>query len=244
MQVIITTKNLAQSFFTKLSDVILPPKCLCCSESVGQQGTICGTCFSGLNVIGKHKCHKCGLPFQFDMGEKALCQACSMQKPRYDIVRAYCTYEKIGADMAIKLKFSDKTHLAPYMAKMLNIAGSSLLGKVDAIAPIPLYHTRKLRRKYNQAALLAQNLARISGIKYEPFLLKRTRNTKKQTTLPKNLRMKNMEGAFTVNKNFAGKKILLVDDVMTTGATINAAAVALKDTGVKKVYGLVFARVE
>jgi ComF family protein len=146
--------------------------------------------------------------------------------------------------MAVKLKFSDKTYLAPYMARMMKVAGSNLLEKVDVIAPIPLYHTRKLRRKYNQAALLAQNLAKITGAQYDPFLLKRVRNTKKQTTLPKNLRMKNMEGAFTVNKKAKGKKILLIDDVMTTGATINAAAVALKDTGAKKVYGLVFARVE
>ena len=244
MQGIITTKNLAQSFFTKLSDIILPPKCLCCSESVQQQGTICGNCYLGLNVIGKHKCHKCGLPFEFDMGEKALCHSCTQEKPRYTMARAYCTYEKVGADIAVKLKFSDKTHLAPYMARMLKIAGSNLLDKVDVIAPIPLYHTRKMRRKYNQAALLAQNLAKISGIEYQPFLLRRVRNTKKQTTLPKNQRMKNMEGAFAVNKNAQGKKILLVDDVMTTGATINAAAIALKDTGAKKVYGLVFARVE
>ncbi len=222
----------------------MPPKCLSCNESVAQQGTICGNCYSKLNVIGRHKCHKCGLPFQFDMGEKALCQSCSYEKPRYDMARAYCTYEGIGADMAVKLKFSDKTYLAPYMARMLKIAGSGILEKAGIIAPVPLYHTRKMRRRYNQAALLAQNLAKLTGVEYEPFLLHRVRNTKKQTTLPKNLRMKNMEGAFTVNKNITGKKILLVDDVMTTGATINAAAVALKDTGAKKVYGLVFARVE
>ena len=178
------------------------------------------------------------------MGNKAICQACAYEKPRYDTARAYCTYEGIGADIAVKLKFSDKTHLAPYMAKMLQIAGSELLQKADIIAPIPLYYKRKLKRKYNQAALLAQQLAKLSGLEYQPLLLRRVRNTKQQTTLPKNLRKQNMEGAFIVKKNIAGKKILLIDDVMTTGATINAAAVALKNAKAKKVYGLVFARVE
>ena len=160
------------------------------------------------------------------------------------MARAFCKYEGLGGELAVKLKFSDKTHLAPYMAKLMKLAGEGLLLKTDVIAPIPLHYSRKLRRKYNQAALLAQNIAKLSGLQYEPFLLKRTRNTKKQTTLQKSQRKKNMEGAFIVTKNIEGRRILLIDDVMTTGATINSAACALKDTGAKKVYGLVFARVE
>lgn len=235
---------MTQAFF----DLVLPPKCLACNTDVFQQGSICGNCYQGLQTIGQHKCHKCGLPFEFDMGNKAICASCSYEKPRYDMARAYCKYEGVGGDIAVKLKFSDKTHLAPYMAKMMKLAGDGLLHKTDIIAPIPLHYSRKLRRKYNQASLLAKNLARISGLEYQPFLLKRTRNTEKQTTLPKSARKKNMRDAFIVRPEYAekieGKKILLIDDVMTTGATIEAAAVALKVTGAKKVYGLVFARVE
>ena len=237
---IIPIKNFTQSIF----DLVMPAKCLCCNSQVPQQGTICANCYTELKPIGNHKCYKCGLPFQIDMGHKAICHDCTRYKPSYSMARAFCNYEGLGGKLASQLKFSDKTLLAPYMAKMMMIAGSGLLKKSDIIAPIPLHHSRKLKRKYNQSALLAKYLAEYSGLEYQPFLLKRTRNTKKQTTLKRNDRKKNMENAFDASPHANEKRILLIDDVMTTGATMNAASVALKRQGAKKICALVFARVE
>lgn len=233
-------KKITQSFF----DLVMPAKCLSCTTAVFEQGTICANCYSALKVIALHKCYKCGLPFEFDMGKKAVCPACAKFKPRYNMARAFCEYEGLGGKLATQLKFSDKTLLAPYMAKMMMNAGSGLIKKSDIIAPIPLYYRRKLKRKYNQAALLAQYIAKYSGLEYQPFLLKRTKNTKKQTSLRRSDRQKNMENAFEATLTAEGKRVLLIDDVMTTGATMNAASVALKKQGAKKVCALVFARVE
>jgi ComF family protein len=226
-----------------LFNLVMPPKCLACNNIVEEQGIICANCYPDLSVIGTHKCHRCGLPFEFDHGPKAICATCTTDKPKFDMARAFCAYEGLGGDLATKLKFGDKTSLAPYMARLMCVAGSGLIKKADVITAVPLYRTRKLKRKYNQAALLAQYIAKYSGIKYEPFLLKRIKNTKQQTKLSKLQRQQNVAGAFEA-KTLQGKRVLVIDDVMTTGATMSACARALKKQGTKKVYGLVFARVE
>lgn len=226
----------------------MPPTCISCSDIVEIQGQVCGKCWGDIKFIGKYKCHACGLPFEFDMGKGAYCQHCLAHKPVFKKLRAVCKYEGTGRALATRLKFHDKTHLAGSMARMMFNAGGEVLKNADIIAPIPLHRTRKFFRKYNQAALLAKELAKnkdISQANYVPQLLNRVRATTPQTKLNYAQRHKNVADAFQIlaKTDVRGKTILLIDDVMTTGATMNSCAQALLDAGAKRVNGLVFARV-
>jgi ComF family protein len=241
MQIFRPIKKLSQAFL----HIVMPPTCISCADIVEIQGQICGKCWGEIKFIGKHKCHACGLPFEFDMGKGAYCQHCLAHKPVFKKLRAVCKYDGIGRQLAARLKFHDKTHLAGSMAQMMFNAGGEVLKYADIIAPIPLHRTRKFFRKYNQSALLAQELAKKTkdSVDYQPNLLKRIRATTPQTKLNYAQRQKNVADAFAVHGDVRGKTILLIDDVMTTGATMNACARALKAAGAKRVNGLVFARV-
>ncbi len=240
MPIISTTKKISQAVL----NFMLPAQCLSCHAVVDTHGAICATCWNDINFIGLHKCYVCGLPFAFDLGPKALCRHCTEEKPKFNKAVAVCKYENTARKLAIRLKFGDSVSLAPYLAKMMVGSGSELIGKADIIAPIPLHFMRKIARKYNQAALLARQVAKISEKNYEPFLLKRVRRTKQQTKLHRRDRKSNVDGAFVVaNVDVFGKTVLLVDDVMTTGSTLSACAKALKERGARRVYCLVFARV-
>ena len=222
----------------------MPPTCISCADIVEIQGQICGKCWGEIKFIGKHKCHACGLPFEFDMGKGAYCQHCLAHKPVFKKLRAVCKYDGIGRKLAAQLKFHDRTHLAGSMAQMMFNSGGEVLKGADIIAPIPLHRTRRFFRKYNQSALLAKELTNhAQAVEYKPQLLSRIRATTPQTKLNYAQRQKNVAEAFRVNADVAGKTILLVDDVMTTGATMNSCTKALLDAGAKKVNGLVFARV-
>lgn len=242
MHIVKPIKNLSQVFL----QIVMPPTCISCADIVEIQGQICGACWSNIAFIGKYQCKSCGLPFAFDMGKGAQCQHCNAKKPIFRKVRAVCRYEGTGRRLAAKLKFHDKTHLAGSMARMMFNAGAEVLKDADIIAPIPLHRRRKFWRKYNQAALLAKELiSHDASHVYVPELIKRFRATTPQTSLTYVERQKNVAEAFVVDANvdLQGKTVLLIDDVMTTGATMNSCAKALLDAGAKKVNGLVFARV-
>lgn len=238
-------KNITQQFL----QVLLPPSCISCSEIVEIQGQLCGECWGNISFIGKHKCNCCGVPFEFDMGKGALCGHCQAKKPNFRRVRAACSYEGVGKKLAAKLKFHDKTLLATSMARMMFNSGGEVLRNVDIIMPVPLHKWRKFWRKYNQSELLAvalmQHVER-QNVACETNLLKRVRATKQQTKLSYGERQKNVRSAFVVTapEQIEGKRILLIDDVLTTGATMNECARALKKAGAKQVNGLVFARVK
>lgn len=195
-------------------------------------------------MIGLHHCYICGIPFEFNMGKKAICEYCQHDKPKFNRAKAFCTYDGAARRLAIRLKFADSLHLAPPMAKMMLIMGEELVKKADIISPVPLHFRRRFMRRYNQSSLLGLHTAKESKKPYQPFLLKRIRHTKQQTRLNKLERKANVRDAFSISENIpiTGKTILLVDDVMTTGATLSACAKALKEKGAKKVYCLTFAR--
>lgn len=178
------------------------------------------------------------------MGKNALCEYCRQDKPRFNSARAFCIYDGAARKLCVNLKFGDSLHLAPPMARMMHIMGEDLVKQSDLIAPVPLHFRRRFMRRFNQSSLLALHISREAKKPYEPFLLKRIRHTKQQTQLNKEERKKNVRGAFSIGNNFdvKGKTILLVDDVLTTGATLSSCAKTLKEAGAKKVYCLVFAR--
>lgn len=191
-------------------------------------------------------CDGCGAPFEFDIG--ARCAAC-LRKPRaFDAARAACLYDEIARDPILKLKHADRVDLAPMLARWISRSAQDLIAGADAIAPMPLHPLRLLARRYNQAAEIARPLAQQSGKLYLPDALVRRRRTAIQGGKSGQGRRRNVAGAFEVPparaRLVAGRRILLIDDVLTTGATAEGCARALKAAGAVRVDLAVVARVQ
>lgn len=234
-------------FFKAVLDIILPPRCAGTGEIVGIQGAVSPEFWAELQFIEKPFCKICGLPFSFDAGEEMLCANCLDVSPYFDQTRAAVIYNDASRKIILSFKFSDKTHYIKTFVPWMLRAGTELIKESDYIVPVPL-HCKKLRQRlFNQSALLAQEIAKRSEKIYLAEGLVRARNTVPQKGLNKKERLSNVSGAFEVNKKhlkeIKDKTILLIDDVFTTGATLNECAKALKNSGASKVYILTIARV-
>ncbi|WP_374368259.1 ComF family protein [Dongia sp.] len=231
----------------RMLDAILPPRCLKCGDLVEIQGGVCPSCWQGLRFISAPACACCGLPFEFDQGPGALCASCAATPPVFDRARAVFRYDENSRDLILAFKHADRTSSAPAFANWLARAGAELLAEADFIAPVPLHWSRLFTRRYNQAALLSLALGRLSGKKVVPDLLIRRRATPKQGRLGRLARQRNVAGAFALNPRrhdlIAGRRILLIDDVVTTGATIAGCARALRQNGAGGIDVLALARV-
>ncbi|ODT88845.1 MAG: amidophosphoribosyltransferase [Phenylobacterium sp. SCN 70-31] len=191
-------------------------------------------------------CDGCGIPFEYDPG--ARCAAC-LAKPRaFDAARAACLYDETSRDPILKLKHADRVDLAPMLARWISRAAAELIEEADAIMPVPLHPLRLLGRRYNQAAEIARPLAAMTGTPYLPDALVRRRATASQGGKSGSGRRRNVAGAFDVparrRRQVEGLRILLIDDVLTTGATAEGCARALKAAGAARVDLAVVARVQ
>lgn len=232
-------------FVRAAMDIVLPPRCLTCRVAVEAQGSLCVTCWSRLNFIAGPVCAACGLPFAHEIGPDALCAACIRKRPGYDRARAALVYDDASRGLILGFKHGDRTEAAPALARWLSRAGAELIAEADVIAPVPLHRTRLLARRYNQAALIANALG--GGRRVVPDLLERKRRTPSQGGLNARERRLNVRGAFLLRERHRelvhGKRILLIDDVHTTGATLEACARTLKRAGSVAVDTLCVARV-
>jgi ComF family protein len=202
--------------------------------------------WSRIHFLDGPVCDGCGTPFEFDIGSR--CASC-LAKPRaFDAARAACLYDESSREPILKLKHADRLDLAPLFARWLSRAARQLIEETDAIAPVPLHPSRLLSRRYNQAAEIARPLSRLTGVPYLPDALVRRRATDTQGGKSGSGRRRNVAGAFEVPPRrapqVAGKRILLIDDVMTTGATAEGCARALKAAGAARVDVAVVARVK
>ncbi len=208
-----------------LLDLIFPPQCLICRSRVDAHGTLCLECWKNVHFITEPYCGCCGLPFDFDLGNDAMCGECIQKRPDFSRARAAFKYDDSSSKLVTALKYNDQLHLASIYGKWLHKAGKELLAASDLIVPVPLHWKRFASRRYNQAALLAYALGKECGLQVLPDALKRIKPTQPQTGLTRNEREKNVRGAFAVNpkhfKHIKGKSILLVDDVLTTSATVD-----------------------
>lgn len=229
-------------FVKKILDFILPPRCIGCQEIVTTQGTLCGACWAKIDFIEHPMCCKCGNPFTVDMGQSEQCGACLKTPPTYSKARSAVVYNDGSRTYAIRFKHGDATYLAPLMAQWMYKCAPDLIEGSDLIVPVPLHWTRLIMRRYNQAALLAKELSKISGNHADNQILKRTKATRSQKG-KKDQRRKNVRKVFTTNANLNGKKILLVDDVLTTGATVDECSKTLIYAGASEVRVLTFAKV-
>ncbi len=227
-------------------DLLFPPTCLACPAAIAKHGALCPACWGAMRFIERPFCERLGTPFETDYGGALISPAAAADPPVYGRARAVARFEDGPARRLVhRLKYGDRMDLASAMAAWMTRAGSEVLADADVIAPIPLHAARLRRRQFNQAAALARGIARRSGKPLAQEALLRVKATKSQVGLTKMSRAANVQGAFQAAEGapVRGRNVLLVDDVLTSGATANAAARALLRAGAKNVDVIVFARV-
>jgi ComF family protein len=234
-------------FVRRAVDLVLPPRCLCCGAVMGDDAGLCPACWPKVDFVGAPMCARCGLPFEFAVEETSLCGACAAKPPPYLGARAVFRYDDASRDLILGFKHADKLHGAPAFARWMAAAGADLIAASDAILPVPLHWRRLFARRYNQAEVLATALGRATGLPVLPDAVRRRRATPSQGHLTRAQRGRNVAGAFAVPAKrrhlVAGRKLLLVDDVMTTGSTIGAVCRTLRRAGAGELRVLVLARV-
>jgi ComF family protein len=214
---------------------VFPPRCPACQVVVEVQHNFCAPCFQALRPIADPQCACCGMPFAFSVGVAAQCPECLSAPPSYQRARAALVYDAVSAPLVRALKFHDRYTGLGRAARMMQAAHGDQ--PVDVVVPVPLHWRRLLTRHYNQAALLAYGVAQQLGRPCAPRALKRTRYTRPQMRMKRAERLKNVRNLFAVRDLAAvqQKHVLLVDDVITTGATVNACAEALLRAGAQSV---------
>ncbi len=210
-------------------------------------GALCPSCWGSIDFIGPPLCNRLGIPLPYDSGEIAISAAAFANPPVYHRARAVAHYDGVMRDMIHNFKYADRHEAVDLFGRWLAYAGRDILEDADLLIPVPLYRLRLWARRFNQAAILADGLARLSGITSNPFCLTRVRQTRSQVGLTADQRKRNVAGAFHVPKasraHIQGRNIVLVDDVITTGATAEACAKVLINAGAVQVDVLALARV-
>jgi ComF family protein len=227
-------------------DFVYPPVCAGCGVIVSRHGGVCAACWSGLKLIERPYCEVLGIPFSHNLGRGILSADAIADPPVFDRLRSVAIHDGIARDLVHDLKYRDRTDLAQMMAEWMIRASDGEVARAEAIVAVPLHAFRLWGRRYNQSAELARAIARISGKPFLATALLRTRRTRQQVGLGKAARRDNVQGAFSVPETqrpaVFGRRIVLVDDVYTTGATVSAATRALKRAGAADVTVLTFAR--
>jgi ComF family protein len=225
-----------KTFSKKLLNLILPARCISCKNIILDENPgICHDCWKNLIFITDPLCSICGDPFEFSFEENKkdmVCAKCLAEKPKYKKLRATFKYNDKSKHIILALKYGDRTDSAKVLSSFLQKTGKEFINDIDYIIPVPLHRLRLLKRKYNQAGLLAKNLAdNLPKAKYIPDALIRKKHTKPQGHYTKNKREQNLKNAFVANPKykefFEKKNILIIDDVITTGSTVNECTKAL-----------------
>ena len=227
-------------------DIALPTLCVACREPVDGEG-VCANCWSKLSFIARPFCPKLGIPFVYDPGLELLSMEAIANPPAYARARAAVRYDDVARTLVHALKYQDRTDLAPAMGRWMARAGQELLIEADMLIPVPLHWRRAWHRRYNQSGALARAIERQSGVKVRGDVLRRVRATEQQVGLSRPQRASNVQGAFKVSADrqseVQGRRVVLIDDVLTSDATVDACARALLRAKAATVDVLVFARV-
>lgn len=225
------------------ADLIWPPRSLLSEAIVDRPGAIEPALWSELRFLDAPWCSRCGFPLPSDEGLDAVCAACAAHAPAYDTARAALAYDDHARRLVLDLKRGGRRDGLGVFARWMASAGRDALARADFLAPAPMHWTRLAVRSFNQAAWLAQELSRAAGKPWRPGALVRVKRRKSQAGLSASERRRNVAGAIKASTRFEGKIIVVVDDVFTTGATLEACARALRKAGAAEVHGLTLARV-
>ena len=227
-------------------DVLYPPHCLACGTATEASNGLCPACWSGMRFIARPYCERLGTPFQHDLGAGLLSPEAIAHPPAFGRARAVALFDDGPARRLVhRLKYGDRLEVARLLGEWMARVAAELVEDRPVVVAMPLHRGRLWRRQFNQAALLADVMARRAGLPCDPHLLARVKPTAQQVGMTRAQRATNVQGAFKVPPGAAvdGRAVLLVDDVLTTGATANAAARALLRGGAARVDLVVFARV-
>jgi len=240
-------QNMTRQVLAWPARLLFPPVCAGCRRHVSQPGVLCGACWPKLRLLEKPWCPVMGTPFTHDMGEGFLSAEAIADPPPFERARAAVVYSGVARQMVQGLKYQDRTDLAPWMANWMIRAGAELIAEADLVVPVPLHWRRFFRRQFNQSAELGRAVSKLGGLPFSPSAVRRVKLTRQQVGLERHEREENVRAAFRVPPGaeieITGRRVLVVDDVYTTGATVRAVAKALKRGGAGAVDILTFARV-
>lgn len=229
-------------------DLSVPAQCLMCDALQTKPGGCCPVCWQKIRFIRKPMCPVLGTPFAADMGEGILSAEAIADPPVFDKCRSAVIYDDHTRPMVTALKYTDRLDLAPWMANWMVQAGRELFEDDPVIIPVPLHPLRLIQRRFNQSAVLARHISKMTGLAFWHDVLTKRKNTLPQVGLNALERAHNVQGAFWVKEaqkiRLSGQKVVLIDDVYTSGATAKSASKALLRAGAKTIYVLTFARVE
>jgi ComF family protein len=238
---------LARRAGSALLDQLYPPLCLNCEAPVATADALCPDCFGRLRPITKPFCPVLGTPFEVDLGPDARSAEAIADPPPFSRARSAVLYNSVARKLVARLKYGDRPELARCCARLMAAAGRELWEGDPVLVPVPLHRLRQFERRYNQSAELARALGKLTGLRVDPLLVSRPRRTRQQVGLSADARQRNVAGAFAVRSEAAarlnGRRVVLVDDVMTTGATMKAVTRTLNRAGIDAVDVISFARV-
>lgn len=225
----------------KATNLIFPNVCVSCECIIDENLNLCSECNKKINFLTKHYCNVCGAVISDNIHT---CGKCIINPPPFKVLRSVFAYDQHSRNMIINFKFFDNLNYVKIYANWIHQANQNTFQNAEVIIPIPLHKMRLFKRKYNQAALLAKELSKLSNLLYTPFAIKRFRHTTPQAGLSLKQREKNLKKAFsTSNKKIIENKIMiLVDDVVTTGATVRSCSQEILNSGAKEVRVLSLAR--
>jgi len=242
----LTSLNLVNTLLQTIKTIVFPNVCPECKTLVSEDVSLCIQCWRRLHFISPPFCKMCAYPLDVGDTDLPLCGRCCENPLDLEDARAAVVYSTLSKSLIMRYKHGDALDLLPLFIKWLQQAGQDLIQMADLLAPIPLHPWRLLQRGYNQAALLSNALSKVTGIPTYPNLLKRLYPTKSQGHLSPQARIQNLKGVFAISLKYQNlicdQHILLIDDVMTSGATLNECAKLLKKYGAKTVSGLVISR--
>lgn len=234
-------------FGTMLLDQLYPPVCLVCDAAVASADAFCPACFALLRPITAPLCPRLGIPFEVAIGPDALSAEAIAHPPPFARARSAVRYDEIARTLVSRLKYGDRPELARFCARLMDGAGTALWANDPVLVPVPLHRGRLLLRRYNQSAELARALSARTGLTMDAGLVRRIKPTRPQVGLSADQRRRNLSGAFKAHPatlaRLRGRGVVLVDDVITTGSTVDAVTRALQRAGVDKIDVISFARV-
>jgi ComF family protein len=228
-------------------DQLYPPVCINCDVPLAHPDALCAACWRELRPITEPMCPVLGLPFEVSLGPEARSAEAIADPPPFGKARSAVVYNGVARAVVSRLKYGDRPELAGFCARLMAAACTDILEDGPVLVPVPLHATRQWRRRYNQSTELVRALARLTGLDMAAFLVRRRRRTAHQVGLSADQRARNVAGAFAVDPNalaaVLGRRIVIVDDVITTGATVKAMTRAMKRAGIDQIDVISFARV-